>query len=114
MAKWAAMWVGSIVAFVIFFIVTQSFLEGDREFLESGDRGFKLLYPKDLDVTGIHLLIDTVNEPTKILFFFVADVENRKDYSLFAIQIPYNGRIIDNSDWRWRPLEDSTLLVKEF
>lgn len=114
MAKWVAMWTGSIVAFVIFVIVTQSMLEGDREFLESGDQGFKLLYPKDLDVTGIHLLIDTVNEPTKILFFFVADVENRKDYSLFAIQIPYNGRIIDNSDWRWRPLEDSTLLVKEF
>jgi len=114
MAKWVAMWTGSIVAFVIFVFVTQSMLEGDREFLESGDQGFKLLYPKDLDVTGIHLLIDTVNEPTKILFFFVADVENRKDYSLFAIQIPYNGRIIDNSDWRWRPLEDSTLLVKEF
>ena len=114
MAKWVAMWTGSIAAFVIFVIVTQSMLEGDREFLESGDQGFKLLYPKDLDVTGIHLLIDTVNEPTKILFFFVADVENRKDYSLFAIQIPYNGRIIDNSDWRWRPLEDSTLLVKEF
>jgi len=109
-----AMWTGSIVAFVIFVFVTQSMLEGDREFLESGDQGFKLLYPKDLDVTGVHLLIDTVNEPTKILFFFVADVENRKDYSLFAIQIPYNGRIIDNSDWRWRPLEDSTLLVKEF
>ena len=114
MAKWVAMWTGSIVAFVIFVFVTQSMLEGDREFLESGDQGFKLLYPKDLDVTGVHLLIDTVNEPTKILFFFVADVENRKDYSLFAIQIPYNGRIIDNSDWRWRPLEDSTLLVKEF
>jgi len=114
MAKWVAMWVGSIVAFVIFVIVTQSMLEGDREFLESGDQGFKLLYPKDLNVTGIHLLIDIVDEPTKILFFFVADVENRKDSSLFAIQIPYSGRIIDNSDWKWKPLEDSTLLVKEF
>jgi hypothetical protein len=114
MAKWVAMWTGSIAAFVIFVFVTQSMLEGDREFLESGDQGFKLLYPKDLDVTGIHLLIDTVNEPTKILFFFVADVENRKDSSLFAIEIPYSGRIIDNSDWKWKPLEDSTLLVKEF
>jgi hypothetical protein len=114
MAKWVAMWVGSIVAFVIFVIVTQSMLEGDREFLESGDQGFKLLYPKDLNVTGIHLLIDIVNEPTKILFFFVADVENRKDYSLLALQIPYSGRIVDNSDWDWKPLEDSTLLVKEF
>jgi len=114
MSKWAAMAAGSIAAFVIFFIVTQSLLEGDREFIESGDQGFKLLYPKDLNVTGIHLLIDTVNEPTKILFFFVADVENRQDYSLFAIQIPYSGEIKDNSDWRWRPLEESTLLVKEF
>lgn len=114
MAKWVAMWTGSITAFVIFFIVTQSLLEGDREFLESGDQGFKLLYPKDLNVTGIRLLIDIVDEPTKILFFFVADVENRKDSSLFAIQIPYSGRIIDNSDWKWKPLEDSTLLVKEF
>jgi hypothetical protein len=114
MAKWVAMWVGSIVAFVIFVIVTQSMLEGDREFLESGDQGFKLLYPKDLNVTGIHLLIDIVDEPTKILFFFVADVENRKDYSLLAIQIPYSGRIVDNSDWDWKPSEDSTLLVKEF
>ena len=114
MTKWTAMWIGSIAAFIIFFIVTQSLLEGDREFMESGDRGFKLLYPKDLNVTGIHLLIDTVNEPTKILFFFVADVENRKDYSLFAIQIPYTGQKKDNSDWKWRPLEDSTLLVKEF
>ena len=114
MAKWVAMWTGSIAAFVIFFIVTQSLLEGDREFLESGDQGFKLLYPKDLNVTGIRLLIDIVDEPTKILFFFVADVENRKDSSLFAIQIPYSGRIIDNSDWKWKPLEDSTLLVKEF
>ena len=114
MTKWTAMWIGSIAAFIIFFIVTQSLLEGDREFMESGDRGFKLLYPKDLNVTGIHLLIDTVNEPTKILFFFVADVENRKDYSLFAIQIPYTGEKKDNSDWMWRPLEDSTLLVKQF
>jgi len=109
-----AMWVGSIVAFVIFVIVTQSMLEGDREFLESGDQGFKLLYPKDLNVTGIHLLIDIVDEPTKILFFFVADVENREDYSLLALQIPYSGRIEDNSDWDWKPSEDSTLLVKEF
>jgi len=114
MAKWLGMWTGSIAAFIIFFIVTQSILEGDREFLESGDEGFKLLYPQDLNVTGIHFLIDTVNEPTKILFFFVADIENRQDYSLLAIQVPYSGWMRDNSDWMWRPLEDSTLLVKEF
>jgi hypothetical protein len=73
-----------------------------------------MLYPKDLNVTGIHLLIDIVNEPTKILFFVVTDVENRQDYSLIALQIPYTGMKKDNSDWKWRPLEDSTLLVKEF
>jgi len=108
------MWTGSIAAFVIFFIVTQSLLEGDREFLESGDQGFKMLYPKDLNVTGVHFLIDIVNEPTKILFFVVANVENRQDYSLIALQIPYSGMKKDNSDWKWRPLEDSTLFVKEF
>ncbi len=114
MAKWIAMWTGSIAAFIIFFIVTQSLLGGDREFLESGDEGFKLLYPKDLNVTGVHLLIDVVNEPTKILFFVVGDVENRQDYSLVALQVPYTGMKKDNSGWKWRPLEDSTLFVKEF
>ena len=114
MAKWLAMWTGSIAAFVIFFIVTQSLLEGDRDFLESGDEGFKILYPKDLNVTGIHFLIDVVNEPTKILFFVVADLENRKDYSLVALHIPYTGNLKDESGWSWKPLEDSTLLVKEF
>jgi len=114
MAKWLAMWTGSIAAFVIFFIVTQILLEGDREFLQSGDEGFKLLYPKDLNVTGVHFLIDTVNEPTKILFFVVVDVENRKDYSLLALQIPYSGILRDESDWKWMPFEDSTLLIKEF
>ena len=114
MAKWLAMWTGSIAAFVIFFIVTQILLEGDREFLQSGDEGFKLLYPKDLNVTGVHFLIDTVNEPSKILFFVVVDIENRQDYSLLALQIPYSGILRDESDWKWMPFEDSTLLVKEF
>jgi len=62
MAKWLAMWTGSIAAFIIFFIVTQILLGVDREFLQSGDEGFKLLYPKDLNVTGVHFLIDTINE----------------------------------------------------
>ncbi len=114
MAKWLAMWIGSITAFVIFFIVTQILLGVDREFLQSGDEGFKLLYPKDLNVRGVHFLIDTVNEPTKILFFVVVDVENRQDYSLLALQIPYSGILGDESDWKWMPFEDSTLLVKEF
>ena len=114
MAKWLAMWTGSIAAFVIFFIVTQILLGVDREFLQSGDEGFKLLYPKDLNVTGVHFLIDTVNEPSKILFFVVVDIENRQDYSLLALQIPYSGILRDESDWKWMPFEDSTLLVKEF
>lgn len=114
MAKWLVMWTGSIVAFVIFFIVTQILLGVDREFLQSGDEGFKLLYPKDLNVTGVHFLIDTVNEPSKILFFVVVDIENRQDYSLLALQIPYSGILRDESDWKWMPFEDSTLLVKEF
>ncbi len=108
------MWMGSIIAFVIFFIATQILLEGDREFPVSGDEGFKMLYPKDLNVTGIHFLIDTVNEPTTILFFIVVDVENRKDYSLLALEIPYSGILKDESDWKWKPFEDSTLIVKEF
>jgi len=114
MAKWLVMWTGSIIAFVIFFIVTQILLGVDREFLQSGDEGFKLLYPKDLNVTGVHFLIDTVNEPSKILFFVVVDIENRQDYSLLALQIPYSGILRDESDWKWMPFEDSTLLVKEF
>ena len=114
MAKWLAMWTGSIAAFIIFFIVTQILLGVDREFLQSGDEGFKLLYPKDLNVTGVHFLIDTVNEPTKILFFVVVDIENRQDYSLLALLIPYSGILRDESDWKWMPFEDSTLLVKEF
>ena len=114
MVKWLVMWTGSIAAFVIFFVVTQSMLEGDRGFLESGDEGFKILYPQDLDVKEAHVLIDVVEEPTKILFFLVADVENREQQSMFAIQVPYSGDIQDNSGWRWRPFEDSTLMVKEF
>jgi hypothetical protein len=48
MAKWLAMWIGSIIVFVAFIIVTQVLLLGDREFQSSGDEGFKLLYPNDL------------------------------------------------------------------
>ncbi len=43
MAKWLAMWTGSIAAFVIFFIVTKILLGLDREFLQYGDEGFKLI-----------------------------------------------------------------------
>lgn len=114
MVKWLAMWTGSIALFVIFLIVTQSMLEGDRGFIESGDEGFKVLYPKDLDVTGVHVLFDVVDEPTKILFFVVAKVENRTDPAMFAVQIPYQGEIASNSGWGWRPFDDSTLFVKTF
>ncbi len=114
MAKWVAMWTGSIAAFVVFIIVTQVLLGGDREFQSSGDEGFKLLYPQDLPLNGIHFFVDTAKNPTKILFFAVVDVENRQDYSLLALQIPYSGILNEESDWKWTPFEDSTLLIKEF
>ncbi len=114
MTKWTAMWTGSIGAFVVFVIVTQILLGGDREFPASGDEGFKMLYPKDLPLTGVHFFIDTAKNPTNILFIAVADVENRQDYALIALEIPYKGTLKDESGWQWKPFEDSTLLVKEF
>ncbi|MEE9242363.1 MAG: hypothetical protein V3U12_04325 [Nitrosopumilaceae archaeon] len=114
MTKWTAMWTGSIGAFVVFVIVTQILLGGDREFPASGDEGFKMLYPKDLPLTGIHFFIDTAKNPTNILFIAVADVENRQDYALIALEIPYRGTLKDESGWQWKPFEDSTLVVKEF
>jgi hypothetical protein len=100
MAKWLVMWTGSIAAFVVFVIITQILLGGDREFQTSGDEGFKLLYPQDLPLNGIHFLVDTATNPTKILFFAVVDVENRQDYSLLALQIPYSGALKEESDWK--------------
>jgi len=114
MAKWLVMWTGSIAAFVVFVIITQILLGGDREFQASGDEGFKMLYPQDLPLNGIHFLVDAAANPTKILFFAVVDVENRYDYSLLALQIPYSGTLREESNWKWTPFEDSTLLVKEF
>lgn len=114
MAKWVAMWTGSIGAFVVFVIVTQLLLGVDREFQISGDAGFKLLYPTDLPLTGVHFFIDTAKNPTNILFIAVADVENRKDYGLIALEIPYKGILKDESDWQWMPLDNKTLFVKEF
>ena len=114
MAKWLVMWTGSIAAFVVFVIITQILLGGDRAFQASGDEGFKMLYPQDLPLNGIHFLVDTATNPTKILFFAVVDVENRYDYSLLALQIPYSGKLKEESNWKWTPFEDSTLLVKEF
>lgn len=114
MVKWLAMWVGSITVFIAFIIVTQILLLGDREFQSSGDEGFKLLYPNDLPLNGLHFFVDTTKEPTKILFFAVVDVENRDENSLLAIQIPYLGILKESSGWVWTPFADSTFLVKEF
>jgi len=66
MAKWVAMWTGSLGAFVVFVIVTQLLLGVDREFQISGDAGFKLLYPTDLPLTGVHFFIDTAKTPILI------------------------------------------------
>ncbi len=108
------MWTGSLGAFVVFVIVTQLLLGVDREFQISGDAGFKLLYPTDLPLTGVHFFIDTAKTPTNILFIAVADVENRQDYGLIALEIPYKGILKDESDWQWRPLDNKTLFVKNF
>jgi hypothetical protein len=114
MAKWLAMWIGSITVFVVFIIVTQVLLLGDRGFQSSGDEGFKLLYPKDLSVSGVHFFVDTTKDPTRIRFFGFVDVENRDENSLLAVQIPYPGVMVESSDWVWSPLHNSTFLTKMF
>ena len=103
MAKWTVMWAGSITAFVVFVVISQILLGGDREFPVSGDEGFKMLYPQDLELNEVHFFIDTTKTPTTILFFVVVDVENRDNYSLLALQIPYSGLIKEDSGWEWRP-----------
>ncbi len=112
MAKWIAMWTGSITAFVIFVIVTQLMIVDWPG--EPGDTGIKLAYTKDLPVSGVHFFVDTNHNPTTILFEAVVDVENRQDYGLLFLVLPYSGTLLEESGWMWRPYEDSTLLVKEF
>lgn len=108
------MWTGSIAAFVVFVIVTQILLGGDRGFQSSGEEGFKILYPEDLPLNGAHFFVDTTKNPTNILFFGVVDVENRIESSVIALEIPYRGVLKENSGWSWSPLRDSTLVTKEF
>ena len=112
MAKWIAMWTGSITAFVIFIIATQLMIVDWPG--EPGDTGIKLAYTKDLPVSGIHFFVDANHNPTNILFEAVVDVENRQDYGLLFLVLPYSGTLQDESGWMWKPFEDSTLLVKEF
>ena len=114
MAKWLAMWIGSITIFVVFIIVTQVLLLGDRGFQDSGDEGFKLLYPKDLPVNGVHFFVDTTKDPTRIRFFGFVDVENREENATLSVQIPYSGIMLESSGWRWSPLLGSTFLTKSF
>ena len=80
-------------------LITQILLGGDREFPISGDEGFKMLYPQDLELNEVHFFIDTTKTPTTVLFFVVVDVENRDDYSLLALQIPYSGVLKEESGW---------------
>ncbi len=68
------MWVGSIASFIIFVVISQILLGGDREFPVSGDEGFKMLYPQDLELNEVHFFIDTTKIPTTVLFFVVVDV----------------------------------------
>ncbi len=112
MGKWLAMWTGSIAAFVIFVIVSQLMIVDWPG--ESGDAGIKLAYTKNLPLSGVHFIVDTTHNPTTILFNAVVDVENRQDYALLFLVLPYSGTLQDESGWLWKPFEDSTLLVKEF
>ncbi len=112
MAKWLAMWTGSISAFVIFLTVTQLMIVDWPG--EPGDTGIMLAYTKDLPLSGIHFFIDTTQNPTTVLFNAVVDVENRQDNALLFLVLPYSGILKDESGWMWRPFEDSTLLVKQF
>ena len=112
MAKWLAMWTGSIGAFVIFLTVTQLMIVDWPG--EPGDTGIMLAYTKDLPLSGIHFFVDTTQNPTTVLFSAVVDVENRQDNALLFLVLPYSGMLKDESGWMWRPFEDSTLLLKQF
>lgn len=112
MAKWLVMWTGSIAAFVIFVIITQIMIVDWPG--EPGDTGIKMAYTKDLPVSGIDFFVDTTYNPTNILFEAVVDVENRQDYGLLFLVLPYTGTLSEESGWLWKPFEDSTLLVKVF
>ena len=112
MAKWLAMWTGSISAFVIFLTVTQLMIVDWPG--EPGDTGIMLAYTKDLPLSGIHFSVDITQNPTTVLFNAVVDVENRQDNALLFLVLPYSGILKDESGWVWRPFEDSTLLVKQF
>jgi len=112
MAKWLAMWVGSVTAFVIFITVTQLMIVDWPG--EPGDSGIMLAYTKDLSISGIHFFVDTTHDPATILFEAIVDVENRQDNALLFLVLPYSGILKEESGWLWRPFEDSTLLVKEF
>jgi len=112
MAKWLAMWVGSVTAFVIFITVTQLMIVDWPG--EPGDSGIMLAYTRDLSISGIHFFVDTTHDPATILFEAIVDVENRQDNALLFLVLPYSGILKEESGWLWRPFEDSTLLVKEF
>jgi len=113
MVRWIAMWTGSIAAFVIFIIVSQLML-GDDRYPVSGDAGIKLAYTEDLKITGVRVTVDTTKNPSTIHFELVSDIENRQDYAVIALVLPYRGTLNDNSGWKWKPVEDSTLFVKKF
>ena len=112
MAKWIALWAGSIAAFVVFIIITQFMVPSDR--YPNPETGIKMAYTKDLTLSGIHMFVDTTKNPSRIHFEAVADVENRQEHALLILVMPYSGIIQDNSGWMWKPFEKSTLFVKEF
>ena len=44
----------------------------------------------------------------------MSDIENRQEYAVIALVLPYRGVLNDNSGWLWKPVGDSTLFVKKF
>jgi len=112
MAKWLAMWTGSIASFIIFVMVTQLMIVDWPG--EPGDTGIKLAHTEDLQVSGIHFYVDTTHNPSNILFEAVVDLEGHQEDEMLFVVLPYAGNLTESSDWMWRPFEKSTLLVKIF
>ncbi len=114
MTKWLLMATGSIAAFVIFFFVTQVIFADVIRDPPPGDHvGIKLAYSEDLPISGIDLSVDTTEKKSNIRFELVTDVEDRQENALIILILPYSGIIQENSGWKWRPFNNSTLFVKD-
>jgi len=105
---------GSIAAFVIFFLVTQVIFADVIRDPPSGDHvGIKLAYTENLPISGMHLSVDTTEKKSNVRFELVTDVEDRQENALIILILPYSGIIQENSGWKWRPFNNSTLFAKD-